>query len=109
MNEKERGRIKLLEKVTNDTNKITVGNAAKLFCGLVSNYCDMTATGKKVKEKLTADEYVAFITGMCNSLLSSLYASAAKTVKEQKERKEYVRNVNSDLLVTEKDLGELKN
>lgn len=108
MNEKEQGRIKLLDKVAADNNKIKVSDAAKLCCGLIANYCEMTETGKKVKAKLTEDEYVSFMTGMCNSLLSSLYVSGAKTVKEQQERLEYVNHVNDDLLVGKKDLGAIK-
>ena len=105
MNEKEQERIKLLDKVTSDKNRIKVSDAAKLCCGLISNYCEMTETGKKVKAKLTEDEYVSFMTGMCNSILSSLYVTGAKTVAEQKERLDYVNHVNDDLLVGKKDLG----
>ena len=45
------------------------------------------------------------MTGMCNSILSSLYVTGAKTAKEQQERLEYVNHVNDDLLVGKKDLG----
>lgn len=105
MSKKEQERIKLLDKVMADNNTIKVSDAAKLICGLIGNYCDITETGKKVKAKLTEGEYIAFVTGMCNSCLSSLYVTGAKTVKEQKARLEYVNHVNDDVLVDAKDLG----
>jgi len=95
----EQDRINLLEKCAEDTNTIEVRAVTDLFITIIMGYVEKTMTGQVLKKKLSYDEYVRFMTGLINSLLSSLYASAAANPKEIKERVDFIQNANKDLVV----------
>lgn len=104
MSTNEDKRIKLLDIITKDENKIEVKEVAEIFIGLFTQYFELTKTGKKVKDKLSKDEYVSYVTGFVNSYLSSLYASAAKNKKELKKRMDLIKQINEDVLVSMEEL-----
>ena len=95
----EKDRINLLQKCSEDTNVIEVRACTDIFITILMGYVEKTMTGQVLKKKLTQDEYVRFMTGLVNSLLSSLYASAANNPKEIKERMDFIAKANSDLVV----------
>ena len=97
MTKNEAQRIKLLEIIKKDTNKVSVAEVVEIFCGLFFGYFDSTKTGRKVKEQLEEDAYISYCTGFCNTFLSSLYVNAAADDKEFAKRLSLVTETNKDL------------
>lgn len=99
MAKNEQLRIQMLMKVKQDTNKIQVKDVCEMLAETVKIYFTGTKSGRRVKERLTEEEFTIFLHGFCNSFLSTLYVNSAKNQKQFEERLKYVENVNSDLLV----------
>ena len=95
---KSKEKIDLLDKIIQDENQIEVGDAAEIFFQLFIYYFEKTNTGKIVKSKLTEDEYIAYVTGMTNTYLCSLYVNGAKDDKQQQERIMEASLANEDVL-----------
>ena len=96
-------RLQLLDKIMTDENEIQVKEVAELFGAILKGQIEVSNTFKKVKSKVTEDEWNMFIHALVNSFLSSLYCSASKDTDELKARMDEVEDANSDVLIKKEE------
>lgn len=106
MTKQEKGRIELVDKIKNDTNTLEVRDITQAFLEIFFGYFEISKSGSAIKKKLTEEEYVRYVTGFVNSFLSTIYVSASKDEKELKQRMEYVKKINKDVLIESKIIND---
>ena len=94
----EQDRIDLLNIIRDDNTKVSVAKVTEVFCGIMAVMDKNSKTLKRIKNKISEDEYIQLMTSICNSFLSTLYINAAEDEKDWNDRLEVVEKANKDLI-----------